>query len=968
MIAVADTLQQALACHHAGRLGEAEALYRQILRQAPRNSDALHLLGVVALQTGHATAAVDLINQAVAIQQGIPDYHGNLGEALRAAGRPAEAVAAYRRALMLDPGNAGIHANLGMLLLLLGNFAEGTLELEWLWRRADVPRRPFDQPFWDGLPFPGRTLLLHTEQGFGDVVHLIRYASSLRRLGGRVLLECAPPLVPLMRTVRGLDAVIAAGDPLPPFDLQARLLGMMHRFATGPDTIPAEIPYIKADPSRVAAWRRRLGMIPGRRIGLVWAGNPRHAFDRDRSCPLERLAPLLDLPGLCWVSLQKGERAADLARLGWQDHVLDLDAAIIDFADLAAAVSVLDLVITVDTAVAHVSGALGRPCWVMLPFAPDWRWLLDRTDSAWYPGMRLFRQRAPADWGGVVGEIARALTEGWPGAGPLPATRVRVPDPGSLWAAAVEHHRAGHLALAIAGYRRFVAVVPDHAHALHLLGLAYYQSGQSEAAVGPMLRALALAPHLPEYHGNLGSALDQLAEGGQAATCFRNALILDPSHCDFLYNLAGLVGRTKDQATAIRNYQRVIACQPGYAKAWNNLGTIFEQVGMVERAARAFRHAIALEPASAPAWNNVGNLFRLRKPALAKTACIRALVIDPWFVDARHNLGALLLAENRLDEALNCFHQVLSQKSDHGLAAYHLGIVAFLKGDLPGGWTGYQSRWSMPGVVRRHLPQPAWQGQDLHGRTLLLHAEQGVGDSLQFVRYIPLVAALGARIVLEIQAELIPLVQYLPGVNALIPSGQPLPDADWQCSLMDLPKVFRTTVESIPATIPYLTPPPEYEHRWRGKLDKLPGRRIGLVWAGRPEHQNDRNRSMPAATLAPLVGFDGVSFVALQKGPAAAEPCPTGLIALDLGPMLVDFADTAAVLTQLDLLIAVDTSIVHLAGALGRPCWTLLPFAPDWRWMLDRNDSPWYPSLRLFRQSTRGDWTTVITAVRRALE
>ncbi|MDR3436754.1 glycosyltransferase family 9 protein, partial [Telmatospirillum sp.] len=340
-----------------------------------------------------------------------------------------------------------------------------------------------------------------------------RYAPLLRKLGGPVLLECERSLVPLMQTVKGLDAVIAAGEPLPPFDLQTRLLGLMHRFATGLDTIPAAIPYLRTDPARVTAWRRRLEREPsGRRIGLVWAGSPKHALDADRSCPLEKLAPLLDVPGLRWLSLQKGERVADLARLGWQNRIADLDSAIFDFADLAAAVSVLDLVITVDTAVAHVAGALGRPCWIMLPFVPDWRWQLDRSDSPWYPSVRLFRQRVRGDWNGLIGDIVRALGDGRPWLGTMPKVRAPVVEPAVLWAAAVEDHRTGRLAPAITGYRRFLAQVPEHAHALHLLGLAYYQGGLSESATGPMLRALALAPDVPDYHGNLGSVFDQLGQ------------------------------------------------------------------------------------------------------------------------------------------------------------------------------------------------------------------------------------------------------------------------------------------------------------------------------------------------------------------------------------------------------------------------------------------------------------------------
>jgi Flp pilus assembly protein TadD len=437
-------LAEAVEHHRANRLPQAEALYRRVLAIDPDNVEALHHLGVAAGQQAKYETAEHLIGRAVALSPHRAEAHFNLGNALEGQDRIEEAAASYQRALAIkpdyvaamnnlgvvlqaqnrvaaamksygqaleiEPNNAGVHYNLGMALLLTGDIGRGAAECEWRWQAEMGPRLPdLEAPIWSGQPLPERTILLRAEQGFGDTIQFVRYAPLVRARCGRVILQCAASLMPLLATVRDVDEVIAFDQPLPEIACHAPLLSLMHLLETRLDGIPATVPYIAVDPSRATAFERQIASVPGLKIGVAWAGNPRKRTDHDRSVTLSMLGPILAVPDVAFFSLQKGPRATEAAAGPLAGRIIDLGPHLNDFADTAAAVSCLDLVISVDTAVAHLAGALAKPVWTLLPFAPDWRWLLDRDDSPWYPTMRLFRQPYRGDWASVVAYAANEL-------------------------------------------------------------------------------------------------------------------------------------------------------------------------------------------------------------------------------------------------------------------------------------------------------------------------------------------------------------------------------------------------------------------------------------------------------------------------------------------------------------------------------------------------------------------------------
>jgi tetratricopeptide (TPR) repeat protein len=438
-------LAEAASRHQAGRLEEAQALYREVARMDPGNAFATHYLGVLAMQRGDLALAAELMERALAMRRDVADFHTNLGlchrrrgeiglavechrraaalaprdpavrsnlaVALQEDGRIAEALAEFGRALELDPGNAEAHYNRGLALLVGGDYARGWEEYEWRLRCREFAERNLVVPGlapWRGEPLAGRTLLVRVEQGHGDTLQFLRFLPALADRAAKVVMEAADELAELARTVDSRIAIVDPGAWPTAIDRYVNLMSVPRWLGVTLDALPNPPPYLAADAGKVGQWRERLAGAPGRAVGLVWAGNPRHHNDRNRSCPLPALAPLLDVGGHRWFSLQLGPRAQELAELG-DARLVDLGPELKSYADTAAVVSALDLLVCVDTSVAHLAGALARPAWVLLPHAPDWRWLLGRKDSPWYPSLRLFRQTGAGDWPAVVAEVRDAL-------------------------------------------------------------------------------------------------------------------------------------------------------------------------------------------------------------------------------------------------------------------------------------------------------------------------------------------------------------------------------------------------------------------------------------------------------------------------------------------------------------------------------------------------------------------------------
>jgi tetratricopeptide (TPR) repeat protein len=526
---------------------------------------------------------------------------------------------------------------------------------------------------------------------------------------------------------------------------------------------------------------------------------------------------------------------------------------------------------------------------------------------------------------------------------------------------------------ALASYDRALAGQPDYVEAYFNRGLTLHELKRFEEAVASHDRALALWPDFVDAHYNRGNALHELGRFEEALPSFERALALRPDLAGAHYMRGTVLYELRWFEEALASYDRALALQPDFAEAHSNRGNPLYDLRRFEEALASYDRALALQPDLAEAHSNRGNaLHKLGRFAEALASYERALALRAGYFQVLCNRGIALQHLRRFEEALASYAGALAARPDYPDAHYNEGHCRMLIGDLPRGWEKHEWRWDMP-LFRHHkrnFVQPQWLGSDdVAGKTILLHADHGLGDTIQFCRYAPLVAARGARVILEVQKPLQELMRTLDGGAQIVARGDPLPDFDLHCPLLSLPLAFGTQLATIPSATPYLRASPAAVRHWDARLGARNRPRIGLAWSGSPLHENDHNRSIGLSSFLQLAAGVDATFVGLQKGIRAGDAAVLQGRSdlLRVGEEFEDFSDTAAVISNLDLIISVDTSVVHVAGALAKPVWILLPFALDWRWLLDREDSPWYPTARLFRQDDTRAWDNVIADVRAAL-
>lgn len=573
----------------------------------------------------------------------------------------------------------------------------------------------------------------------------------------------------------------------------------------------------------------------------------------------------------------------------------------------------------------------------------------------------------------------------------------------------VEHHQRGQLDAAERCYRQVLEADARNADAWHLLGLVAHARGEAATAIDHIQRAIALDGRQASFHHHLaevyrslarfdeaeascrqaialkedfaaahcalGLVFQQQRRSEEAVDCFRRAAGLDPQLAIAHYQLGDMLVELRQTAEAARCFQRAAGCAPTMAEAHFRLGVLMQSHGRATEAIACYENALRARADYALAYNNLGLIYKTQGDLDRAAECYaKALAAEPELAEAQNNLGNVLKLQGRLDAARDCYQRTLQIDSQYAQARYNLGLLALAEGDYTAGWPLYAWRRACPEFAQRAFDEPRWQGEALTGRTLLVYAEQGLGDTLQFVRFGPPVAQRGASVVLEVPRALIPLLEQSGfGETAqLVAAGEVLPRFDVQVPLLGLPGVLGTTLETIPAAGGYLSADRERVERWRGVLGQDERLRVGIAWQGTATHAADRLRSMRLAEFAPLA-LANVELVSLQKGFGAEQVAQLGgrFEVRELGPTLDRdcgaFMDTAAVMQCLDLVVTCDTAVAHLAGGLGIAVWVALPLVPDWRWMLRRDDSPWYASMRLFRQTTSGDWGGVFAEIGAAL-
>ena len=532
---------------------------------------------------------------------------------------------------------------------------------------------------------------------------------------------------------------------------------------------------------------------------------------------------------------------------------------------------------------------------------------------------------------------------------------------------AVALQRQGRLPEADKLYARILKVYPDQFDALHLSGLAKLQGGKAGEAHRLISAALKVAPQSPDAHANLGLVLGALKRPDDALASFDRALAFAPDHLEALGNRGNVLLDLGRPEEALANFDRLLAREPRHLPARVNRGNALTALGRLDEAVNEYDAALALNPDDGSAhFNRAGALFRLGRYREALASFDRVLVLAPQYAQAHLGRGQTLQALGRHTDALAAYAQASALKKDDVAAHFNAALALLTLGDYRKGFAEYEWRTRRPGISHRNFGKPLWLGEyPLARKTILLHAEQGLGDTIMFARYVPLLVTSGAKVVLEVQGELKEALAQFDGVT-VVARGDPLPPFDVQCPLGSLPLAFKTTLDSVPANIPYLRASEERIATQRPRLAALGDKRVGLAWAGNRSHVNDRNRSIALSRFRPLLSAPGVTFVGLQRDVSGDDRGVLETLSnfRNVGEDFAEFSDTFAALSSCDLVISVDSAVAHAAAAIGRPTFVLLPFWPDWRWGLSGDKSPWYPDARLFRQSADGDWDNVIARVR----
>ena len=472
-----------------------------------------------------------------------------------------------------------------------------------------------------------------------------------------------------------------------------------------------------------------------------------------------------------------------------------------------------------------------------------------------------------------------------------------------------------------------------------------------------------------EIYNRWGAALLKRGQVADAILAFEQSLRLRPRSA-LAHNLLSVALRLQGRLEkAIFHCREAVRLSPDLAEAHNNLGSMLEESGLIDESIASLQEALRLKPDFANAHSNLGiALYRQHRYTEAVVQYRRAIAMQPDLAEAHNNLGSVLFDLGRGDEALESFAEAVRLKPDYREPHWGRALVWLSRGEFERGWSEFE--WRLSPLEARQCPQPRWNGSSVAGRTILLDAEQGLGDTLQFVRYGSLLRQQGGKVVLVCQPRLVPLLAGgCPSIDQVVARGERVPPFDVHLPLLSLPRVFGTTLANIPAAIPYLRADPSLVERWSGELSQLPGFKIGIAWQGSPAHPGDRERSIPLSEFEPLGQVSGVRLISLQKGPGTEQLPLEGrrLGVVDFSERLDEadgpFMDTAAIMRSLDLVITCDSALCHLAGAMGIPTWVAISAVPDWRWLTGRDDSPWYPSLRLFRQNELDRWSDVFERI-----
>jgi len=854
----------------------------QCLKYQPEHMGALTQLNLLFQSTGNYDDAIKTCEKMLQLNMHNANAWNALGVACHKKGNYELAAHCFDKALQINPKSALAHENRAVIWLLHKNFEKGFLEYQWFRKKQFYPELSINDAI------EGKSIFIYSERGFGDIIQFSRYLPLLKEKRASVIFQVPGALIRLFSNSQMADQYLLSDQKkLPSYDYASGILFLPCFFQTTEKTIPSKIPYVKAPETIKRILRAEINENKKQfNVGIVFAGNPQNENDRHRSIPITFFESIARMPGIRLFSFQKDQHHYKLLNQLPDDiSIVNLGVLFEDFADTASAIQSMDLMICVETAVAHLAGAMGHPTWLLLSTVPDWRWLLDCQDNPWYPSMKIFRQTQVDNWSELIEQVKNAL-------------------------------------------------VPIMTKTMTQRGMMLMQNEQYSQAYEFFEPITQINPKSFDAWFYAGNASGFQKHYSHSIDCYEKAVAINPNHAICQYNLGRAWYSQRNYKKAIICFQKAIELDSSYYKAIYNLGSAHYRIRNLDKSIDLFKQAMALQPD---------------------------------MIDIYTNLGACYGKKGELSTAISWHQKAINDSPDYADGHYNLSISLLLDGRLKEGFQEYEWRLKRSDFPKPGYDKPLWDGTEFKNKTLLVYMEQGFGDAIQFVRYLPFVKSLGGTVILVCHPLLQRLFETARGADKIIPENQPLPTFDYHISLMSLPAIFKTELDTIPSETPYLSIPLEAPESLDNVIDAHNQEfKVGFVWAGNPANKHDRDRSIPLYMFSYLAKVKGIKLFSLQKDHQHADTLKM-FDFVDLAPYIQDFSDTAYAISRLDLIISVDTAVAHLAGAIHHSVWVLLPKVPDWRWLLNRDHSPWYPSARLFRQKDFDIWSDVFIAVIRAL-
>ncbi|MBF0379966.1 MAG: tetratricopeptide repeat protein [Magnetococcales bacterium] len=1013
------------------RLDEATTSYQRAIDIQPDYIEAISNLASVFEEQGKLAESVLLLQRVLAINPNYAIAHNSLGSIANKKGRLNEAVDYYKRAVLLDDKYASAYNNLGLVQLLLGDYKNGWRNFSWRWEldQYDVDRYSFHkEKLWQGEPLAGKRILVWGEQGVGENLLFASVVKDLIKIGDDIVLECNERLLKLF--LRSFPSITVIPHPekleIEKHDLEYDYIvpfGNICQWLRPDINSFSPTPYhLIADENLKQVFRKRyLKESNNLLVGLSWMS--KSTGYKNKSMTLMDLLPLLEIEGITFVNLQYGDTSEERRLFFEKTKINIIDDPEVDqmgeMDSFAAQVAAMDVVVTISNTTTHMAGALGVPTLVMLGVLPIWYWMLDKKDCVWYSSLTLYRQQEIGVWQDVVVEVTKEITTNF-----LPlisetksSDETTLNKIQSILAKGVELHNSGSIDGAIKCYEEVLEIQPENIVALSNLGLAFQVQGRLDKAISSCEKAIAINPKYVDVHYNLGNILRVAGKIDGAISSYKKAISIKKDFAKAHFNLAVSLQEQGKFDEAIISYKDAIAISKHDVAAYNNLGIIYQEQGKLDSAVAIYQQALKIQPDYVEAHYNLGlTLHKEGKFDLAVESYKKAIAINEDYAEAHYNLGVTLQEQGRLNQAVESYQQAITIKPDYAKAYNNLGIITLeqgqldsaiaiykkgiaikpdyadtynnlslvqlLKCDFKQGWSNYVWRWKTDQYDSHRYyihKKNLWRGEPVANKRIYIWAEQGVGESIIFSRMLTDLIDDGASIVLECNHSLIKLfARSYPTITCISPAKE--------VSLEDLEKNFdyivpfgnlcswlRPDLDSYPQNPSLLVADGDHTTKLRNSYRQSPEDiLVGIAWYS--NSLKYKNKSISLLNLRPLFDIEGVTFVNLQYGDTRKEReelKKSGDITFvhdDSIDQMENLDSFAAQVAAMDLVVTISNTTAHISGALGVPTLLMLGEVPIWYWMLNRTDSPWYPSLTLFRQKKQGDWGDVVNAVGREIK